>query len=336
MITRIFIALIASGLLCGSIAVTAFGAEGNPEVTTLVKGKVVVRSEYGVDAFYFAGDRYSVLSQTPVEIRVKVDALFVGKEVRIPLNGYFANAIKLTPTSTGTEVTISKSPSARGFAVAVSPSSSFVPDSGNVVLTLSYGHGSERGESEKGSGSGDNGNETNGARTVSTNKEYPRLRLVPEEEGRYQLPPFPYKYKYSDALVSLSLVNTDFRDVLMLLSEIGNVSIVLDPYWEDEPTGGRRRPGGPGGLGGGGGDGGGGEGGGGDGGGGQSGFREASIFQARLPRSGTGNLTLNLENVPFDLALDLVLTAVNLEKIDVYPGFFDAPQAGQDKPEPNA
>ena len=74
----------------------------------------------------------------------------------------------------------------------------------------------------------------------------------------------------------------------------------------------------------------------GGGGGGQSqgGFREAGTFQVQLPQPGTGNLTMNLQGVPFDLALDLILTAVNLEKIDIYPGFFDQPVAGQDEPVP--
>lgn len=132
----------------------------------------------------------------------------------------------------------------------------------------------------------------------------------PDPHGEYRLPKLP-EARYSDALVNLSVRNTDFRDVLWLMSEIGNVSIVLDPYWADEPTGSRRQVGGgadPG------------TGGGGDGG---SGFRPAGDFIPAAPREGTGNLSLNFKDVPFDLALDLVIMSVGLVKVDIYPGDLD-------------
>ncbi len=128
-----------------------------------------------------------------------------------------------------------------------------------------------------------------------------------DPHGGYELPELP-ESKYSDALVNLSVRNTDFRDVLWLMSEIGNVSIVLDPYWADEPTGSRREVGGgvdPGG-------GGGSEGG--------PGYRPAGQFNPAAPREGTGNLSLNFKDVPFDLALDLVIMSVGLVKVDIYPG----------------
>jgi len=125
--------------------------------------------------------------------------------------------------------------------------------------------------------------------------------------GNYELPRLPYPH-YSDALVTLKVRNTDFREVLWLLSEIGQVSIMLDPYWDDEPTGSRRPVGGgangdtPGGDAG-------------------PGFRPGSEFGGpQAPREGTGNLSLDFKNVPFDMALDLVLQSVGLVKVDVYPG----------------
>lgn len=129
----------------------------------------------------------------------------------------------------------------------------------------------------------------------------------PDEHGTYVLPPFP-DAKYSDALVSLKVTNTDFRDVLWLLSNIGNVSIVLDPYWDDPPTGTPRLPGGgaSGGTPGGGGDAG-------------SGFRSGSSFDPIVPREGTGRLSLDFKDVPFDRALDLVLQSVGLVKVDIWP-----------------
>jgi len=131
-----------------------------------------------------------------------------------------------------------------------------------------------------------------------------------DQYGDYELPDFP-PYRYSDARVSLKVRNTDFRDVLWLLSEVGNISIVLDPYWATEPTGNRRPPGGgidPGG--------------GGDG-GTPPGFRPGGGFSVPPPREGTGTLTLNFKDVPFDTALDLVLMSVGLVKVDIWPGTFD-------------
>jgi hypothetical protein len=139
-----------------------------------------------------------------------------------------------------------------------------------------------------------------------------RPRHAEDEDvyGSYQLPKFP-KVRYSDALVTLRVRNVDFRDVLWLMSEIGGVSIVLDPYWADEPTGSRRPPGGgadPG-----------------AGGGGESGpgFRGAGDYIPAAPREGTGLLSLNFEDVPFDLALDLIIMSVGLVKVDIWPGSFD-------------
>jgi hypothetical protein len=130
---------------------------------------------------------------------------------------------------------------------------------------------------------------------------------APDEYGTYKLPKVP-EAKYSDALVSLKVMNTDFRDVLWLLSNIGNVSIMLDPYWDDPPTGTQRAPGGgaSGGTPGGGGDGG-------------NGFRGAGGFNPMVPREGTGRLSLDFKDVPFDLALDLILQSVGLVKVDIWP-----------------
>jgi len=130
-----------------------------------------------------------------------------------------------------------------------------------------------------------------------------------DQHGTYELPEFP-PVKYSDALVTLRVHNADFREVLWLMSEIGRVSIVLDPYWADEPTGGRRTPGGgadPG-AGGGGSNG--------------PGYRPGNP-PPTIPREGTGRLSLDFKDVPFDTALELILMSVDLYKVDIYPGSFD-------------
>jgi hypothetical protein len=129
----------------------------------------------------------------------------------------------------------------------------------------------------------------------------------PDEHGTYELPELP-RARYSDALVTLKVTNADFRDVLWLMSQIGNVSIVLDPYWADPPTGGTRVPGGGADPGAGGG-----------GGATDPGYRPGGDFIPIVPREGTGRLSLNFIAVPFDTALELVLMSVGLVKVDITP-----------------
>lgn len=124
--------------------------------------------------------------------------------------------------------------------------------------------------------------------------------------GEYKLPAMAPAH-YSDALVTLKVHNGDFREILWMLSEIGQVSIVLDPYWWQEPTGSKRGVGG--GV----------DGSGGAEGGRGPGFRPGDRFDPGGLSEGRGNLSLDFENVPFDLALDLVLQAVNLVKVDITP-----------------
>ncbi len=123
-----------------------------------------------------------------------------------------------------------------------------------------------------------------------------------DEHGSYKLPDFP-DYKYSDTLITLHVQNVDFRDVLWLMSSIGGVSIVLDPYWDQEPTGSRRPVGG----------------GASGAGGGGSGFRPGRMFLPSFPSSGKGDLSLDFNQVPFDTALDLILMSVGLVKVDIWP-----------------
>lgn len=126
----------------------------------------------------------------------------------------------------------------------------------------------------------------------------------PGAPGRYKLPLMPPAH-YSDALVTLKVNGGDFREILWLMSEIGQVSIILDPYWFDEPTGSKRGVGGgvDGSI---------------DPGERAPGFRPGGGFDPQAPREGVGNLSLDFKEVPFDLALDLVLQAVNLVKVDIH------------------
>ncbi len=133
-----------------------------------------------------------------------------------------------------------------------------------------------------------------------------RTQVKDDPDGTYKLPKMA-EVKYSDALVTLNVRNADFREVLWFLSDLGNVSIMLDPYWADEPTGSRRPVGG------------GADPGSGGGGGGDPGFRGAGEFFPGFITEGTGNLSLNFKDVPFDRALDLVVMSAGLVKVDIWP-----------------
>ncbi len=288
-------AIIAAAL---GLAATASFAARDVTKQTIVPGKAVLVSRQGLDCLYFAGTEYSDVEETKLKVRFRVEGLSVDETVRELLDGYWAQRIVITPAGSGAEVAVSRSLAGGTFGLSEAPTSDALPDRQNVILIITQGTE----EPLKGDGS---------SSTIATDEEYPRMEVGGGyAEGDYRLPPFETKYKYSDVLVTLNVEGADFREILMFMSEISGVSIVLDPYWSDDPTGGRRRPGGPG-----------------------SGelppppesatppgeFREAGTFQATVPREGIGSLTMNMENVPFDLALDLILTAVNLEKIVIWP-----------------
>jgi len=282
------------------LSIASFAARDTSR-TTIIPGKAVMLSRQGLDCLYFAGSDYSDVTETRLKVRFHVEGLAVDEPVRKLLDGYWAQRIEITPAEGGANVAVSRSLAGGTFGLSEAPTSDALPDRENVILIITQGTD----EPLKGSSS----------RSIATDKDYPRMGVGGGyAEGDYRLPPFETKYEFSDILVSLNLQGADFREVLMFMSEISGVTIILDPYWNDDPTGGRRRPGGPG-----------------------SGelppppesatppgeFRGAGVFQATIPREGIGSLTMNLENVPFDLALDLILTAVNLEKIVIWPDTFD-------------
>ena len=92
-------------------------------------------------------------------------------------------------------------------------------------------------------------------------------------------------------------------DVLNYLSLISGISLIIDPYTFDEPFGGTRPPLVPEGN---------------DGEDSGPGFRSAGIFDPETPRSG-GTVIGNLDNVPFDTALELILGVHGLKYV-VYDG----------------
>jgi hypothetical protein len=106
----------------------------------------------------------------------------------------------------------------------------------------------------------------------------------------------PGGLKLSDIMVTLDATNgRDLYDVLNYLSEISGISLVIDPYAFDEPTGSRREPKTPEAP---------------PANGGGSGFRQAGIFQPEGGRTGT--VRGNFINVPFDQFLQMVLSTHEL------------------------
>lgn len=120
--------------------------------------------------------------------------------------------------------------------------------------------------------------------------------------GTYELPGFPYEDELiSDVRVNLeAAAGYSLYQFLMFLSSISGISIIIDPYWVDEPFGTTRRdPPDPGYL---------------PGGGAGPGFRPADVFDVQLGIGG-GSVRGRFDNVPFDQALDIVLSTHNLYKV---------------------
>jgi hypothetical protein len=105
----------------------------------------------------------------------------------------------------------------------------------------------------------------------------------------------PGGVQLSDIRVTLNASNgLNLYDVLSYLSEVSGISLIIDPYAFDDPTGSKRAPLPPD---------------------GQStedepGFRQGGIFQPQFMR--TGSVRGNFVNVPFDQFLEMVLTSHDL------------------------
>jgi hypothetical protein len=120
--------------------------------------------------------------------------------------------------------------------------------------------------------------------------------------GNYKLPSFEGDEEHlSEVRVNLNAAGGfNLYQFIMFLSNISGISIIIDPYWFDDPTGNPndREPLEPGEI---------------PGEGGGSGFRPAGVFDPGF--GATGTVRGNFDNVPFDQALDMVLKTHNLEKV---------------------
>ncbi len=145
---------------------------------------------------------------------------------------------------------------------------------------------------------------------VELDEDYPTYSEMLEQESSSS----PLRIQLSEIRVSLSAQNgINLYKTLMLLSEISGVSIIIDPYIVDEPTGSRRKtplepPGG-------------------SSDGNPTGFREGESFQPADLRGPTNTVVGNFNNVPFDLALKIILESHDLDYI-----LFSTPESNFTKP----
>ncbi len=128
-------------------------------------------------------------------------------------------------------------------------------------------------------------------------------------DGNYDFPATDLNRQLSDVLVTLDASGgVNFFDVLNLLSEISGISIIIDPYLSDEPTGLRRAPlpettevgGGAGGE----------EPGG--------GFRQGGEFNPGIQLR-PGSIRGNFKDVPFLQALDLIVRGAGYRYLIIPP-----------------
>lgn len=241
----------------------------------------VFTSEYGVEAVTFRSGGYSNLKKSLTEITFRLSGMHVESPQLHKLGGAVMSELLLKPDGEFTQATIKLSGIADGFSINAAGASRAFPNNSSVVAAIT-GLRKSRGGGK------------------APDDEFPAMSAAPQNYGDYELPEFERKYRYSDALVTLHLRGASIEGVLAYMSLLGNISIILDPYWNKEPTGTGRPPVSGGGAGGGGGQGigtGGGA-------GGFSGF-------------GEGLVTIDLDKVPFDFALDLLITSSGLTYFEI-------------------
>lgn len=272
--------ILPAGLLALAMFHAPASAEQEDGVVLEEKNIVVIR-EQNMESLAIRGDAYEDFSIDEEELSasfvVSGPLLGIGSE---RIMGKGIRQISWEPDERGTRVHVQFANLPERHIMNAMGGTEFRPQVPQVLASFSYDPDEYRKRTIL------------GKRRSRSNEEIER----DTRHGDYKLPEFPDS-EYSDARVTLNIVNADFREVLWFMSQIGNVSIMLDPYWGDEPHGAKRPPGGgvdPG-VGG-----------------------DDDGFTPGLIRNGVGGLTLNFEDVPFSQALDLILMSVGLVKVDVY------------------
>ncbi len=245
----------------------------------------VLTSEYGVESVTFRATGYSDLSVLPQQVTFTLVGCQVSQPVSEKLNGVVLSELWIKPDGDKAVVTMKLSGFADGFGVNAAPSSRVFPKSGSVIagftgLKLAAPASTLKSDYQS-----------------TVGNEYPDV--TPPIASDYKLPEFETRYKYSDALVTLHTKGASIRGVLEFLSIVGNVSIVLDPYWDQPPTGSGRPP--MSGI----------------GGGDNPDFGTGGGLNTGFNGLGTGSIAVSLDDVPFDLALDLIITSAGLVYFDI-------------------
>jgi hypothetical protein len=272
----------AALLLCGATAAQAAG-----EKTLVRTPELVVKHGPASETCAFPADSYSDFKLEGETATFTLDGRALPAGSR-KLSGGGMREVSWVPADKSTQVTIQFAAPPQSSLLNAVPGTPDRPHTAQVVAGFLFAPGALKLQAP--------GSAALGARPQATGEAGET-----SQPGSYDLPKFAPVH-YSDALVSMNVKNADFRDILFQMSRIGNVSIMLDPYYDDEPTGNKRtgKGGGTGGE---------------QGGGNGFGNGPGGLF----PRDNTGFITLNFKDVPFDQALDLLLQSAGLVKADVYP-----------------
>ncbi|MCB1219502.1 MAG: hypothetical protein H7A35_02345 [Planctomycetales bacterium] len=267
-------------LLLGLLLLAAPAAAAQEEGVVIEEKNLVMLRHDNLESIAFRGDNYSDFQFDEDELTasfvVSGPLLGLGSE---RVMGKGIRQISWEPAREGTLVSLKFASEPQWHVLNAMGGTELRPNVPQVLASFSYDPEEFRPRTVL------------GKRHRRSDEEIARDKM----HGDYELPGFPDS-EYSDARVTLKVVNGDFREILWYMSQIGNVSIVLDPYWGDEPTGAKRPPGG----------------------GVDPGTDPGDGFVPGLIRNGVGQLTLNFDNVPFSEALDLILMSVGLVKVDIY------------------
>jgi hypothetical protein len=275
---------IALSILMLSVATGAF-AQTDSNWEPFPDRAWVLTSEYGVESVTFRASGYTDLSVLPQQVTFTLTGCPVSQPVSEKLDGLVLSELWIKPDGDKAFVTLKLSGLADGFGVNTAPASRAFPNSGSVIAGFTGLKLAAPASTSK----------VNSQSTVGS--EYPDIAAPVVSD--YELPEFETRYKYSDALVTLHTRGSSVRGVLEFLSLVGNVSIILDPYWDQAPTGTDRPP--ISGI----------------GGGDNPNYGTGGGLDTGFNGLGSGSITCDMDNVPFDLALDLIITSAGLVYFDI-------------------
>ena len=265
-----------------SISITAVFAEDS-EWEPYPDRDWVFTQEYGVESLTFRAAKYSELENLPQSVTFLLGGCRIESPQVHKLDGVALAEMLLKPEGDSTRVTLKLACRADGFSINFAPASRAFPKNGSVIVAFTGLRKLPAGGAQS-----------------EPDDEYPDMS-APKQTGDYELPEFEARYKYSDALVTIHTRGASIKGLLDFMAAIGGISIVLDPYWDQEPTGTGRPP--ISGMGGG-------------GEGGAEGFGTGGA-PGQFGGFGSGAVSIDLDEVPFDFALDMIITSAGLVYFDI-------------------